>query len=681
MKEAKDTRLRNPFHDLLVTELIDDPQLYRKMFSQEILVGETLQVFQPANVALLGPQGSGKSMVLNLVRYSVLSEWILPKSSKLPQPLRGIKPFFGISLNLARIHFQAFGRRSMSRAMNVAPVDLSIDLSCAADFLNHYLFREFLAGMAFLTSPKGQRFRRWAHIDAERLSWEEIAKLRDFDSWFGYYADCHSLEELRQKCDRRISIWRSFLNANVDMVPDEVWRTKAPLGDPLHGMGNFLNYLARGHDARARLPLFVVIDQYEVLPELNPAFGTHLQRLVNTLVKARDPVVFFKIGARTYDWGRELRIWGSESRIEIQRDYVVVNLADVLVRQENTSLRLFRELAKDVARRRIRVEGHYYRFRRPIEDIFGSWDEHSESRKYFRDPARRHLVLRHVPGRLQRAIIAAGGQDPSPLELRLAGAWVLQQLRRRRHIDHIEEEIAQHPWRRAWWRKERVGIALLQVASIANQRKYYYGWQTLSELSGANISSFLLLFGEIWDKATKRGLHPLKGTLSAAIQTEGVLSASETWRMRDRLEANGGRRRYDVLNRLGPAIHKALIADLAISNPGHSGFSVRESELIGSQEGERVFEFLGNAVSWSIFEERAHTSKERESFTRRKYFLHTLLSPSFSIPYIRVKEPLYVGVAAIYSWFFNQDEIDFRRWTDPAEGKSGERRQATLPFE
>jgi predicted ATPase len=74
VRQEPGVRERNRFRDPLVSELIEEPHRYRQMFSQQILAGETLSVFQPTNVVLVGPQGSGKSMILNLVRYSVLSE-------------------------------------------------------------------------------------------------------------------------------------------------------------------------------------------------------------------------------------------------------------------------------------------------------------------------------------------------------------------------------------------------------------------------------------------------------------------------------------------------------------------------------------------------------------------------------------------------------------------------------
>ena len=100
MTKQHQTRARNPFRELMVTELIENPKLYWKMFSEKILIGETLTVFRPINAILTGPQGSGKSMILNLLRYGVLAEYFTGK--ELHQELSFLTPFLGISINLQR---------------------------------------------------------------------------------------------------------------------------------------------------------------------------------------------------------------------------------------------------------------------------------------------------------------------------------------------------------------------------------------------------------------------------------------------------------------------------------------------------------------------------------------------------------------------------------------------------
>jgi hypothetical protein len=295
-----------------------------------------------------------------------------------------------------------------------------------------------------------------------------------------------------------------------------------------------------------------------------------------------------------------------------------------------------------------------------IDEIFGSTDPEAEAKQYFgkRPP---NSIVKKVSKRVKERIESLCGKSPSPLDLRLAEAWALQKLQRGVKEGVILAELKRYPWLNSSWRKERVPIALLQIASLTNQKRRYFGWKTILYLSGANISSFLLLCSEIWDLSTKIDINPLEDyPLPPSVQADGIHDASDQWRNRDRTEHIGGRKRWEVLSRLGPAIHEALVEDMAISNPGHSGFSLRESELYGTEKGEELARFLQDAVSWAILEERPHTSKQRESATRRKWYLHPLLSPAFSIPHIRVKEPLYVSADQVYEWIFSSKRIDFR---------------------
>jgi hypothetical protein len=155
--------------------------------------------------------------------------------------------------------------------------------------------------------------------------------------------------------------------------------------------------------------------------------------------------------------------------------------------------------------------------------------------------------------------------------------------------------------------------------------------------------------------------NPLeRGGLPFALLSEGIRSASQIWSYRDADEKSGGGQRHSVLNRLGTAIHRSIEEDGAISNPGHSGFSVRESDL-DREDWNRISTFLNDGVKWGILEERLHTSKAAGDTRRRKYYLHSLLSPYCIIPMTRVKEPLYINSRNILEeWIFGSSPIRFR---------------------
>jgi hypothetical protein len=674
MTREHQTRARNPFRELMVTELIENPKLYRKMFSEQILIGETLTVFRPINAVLLGPQGSGKSMILNLLRYSVLAEYVAPQ---IHEALDFLTPFLGISINLQRAYFQAFGRRSAATPPRSDP---DVDASCAADYLNHSLFCEFLKGLRFLLSPQGEGLARWMRVGRSRARLEELAgRISQWKCWYGFYEGSRTVDELLGRCENRINAWRQFLNTTSDDVSPDIWKTKTMIGEPLHYMGNLLQEIV---EKGCTLPLYVVIDQYEVLPELNPTHGTTLQRVVNTLIKSRDPVVFYRIGARTYDWGKELRVWGAESRVELQRDYVVIDLTDALMRNENTSRSTFKDLATDVAAKRLQEEGGYAVQKGAVEALFGPDSPEEESWRYLGGKRRnRDRVLGRLPKEFYPDIERFCGHDASPLERRLASAWIMQRLRHGDPTQTIRHNVAQRPWREPWWRKERVLPALCQIASLTRSKKHYAGWRTIVDLSGANIAAFLLLASEIWDMATKFGHEVIdaQGQTSVIprdIQGDGIRVASSKWVQRDRTEFTGGSKRYAVLTRLGPAIHDAVVEDQAISNPGHTGFSMREIDIDADPV---VRGFLRDGVSWAILEERPHTSKNSRDMTRRKFYLHPLLSPTFEIPHRRTKEPLYITLEQAIDWFTTNGPIRFtgiRRYRQDA----GDVSQSRLPF-
>ena len=658
MISEDDLRARNPFHEPLVTELIEDPARYRRRFSDHILIGETLQVFQPNNSIVTGPQGSGKSMLLNLVRYRVMTEW-LNSAGEPPKPLHAVSLYLGISINLVRANYHAFGRRSASRSLGLKEIDENIEISCAGDFLIQYLLREFLQALAYLGGGDGSPLRQWFGVPIG-LEFDQLAQtISELPCWFGYYRSCSSLKELQARCDARLNILRSFLNTNIQTVPETVMETKATWPDALHSLGTLFS--DPSITAR-KVPLFVVIDQYEVLPELNKSHGTALQRLINTFIKARDPVVFYKIGARTHDWGQELRVIGAESRIEVGRDYNLTNLSTVLMRQESAGGWLFPKFAADVAMKRFEAKG-YQLSADEVRAIFGDWKPEEESRRYFKRSRRVGELLEGLSPSVTKLVEAQLTSDTSPLDIRLIGAWVRQQIQRGSSDSELRALIKGKAWEniRPWWRKERVEVALLQVASIANQRRLYYGWRSTVYLAGGNITAFLLICAEIWDEAAKRGTDPIERMqIAVEAQSAGIYRASEQWRNRDRNEQFGGSGRFDVVTRLGAAIHNALVEDKAMSNPGHSGFSLRENDLLASPQGQSIAMFLNRGVNWGIFEERQHTSKQKsEGGSRRKWYLHPLFSPAFAIPITRVKEPLYIDCLTAHDWLFEGKSISF----------------------
>jgi hypothetical protein len=604
-------------------------------------------------------------MILNLLRYRILTEF-LGNAPDLPGYLSDSTPFIGISVNLTRAGFSAFGKRSIAKSVFGQP-DESLEIDCAADFLTHFLFREFLLAIRFCYSEAGVNLRQWAGLPLDSIPPDFVASLRDWGRWAGFYSRCSTLDELLRRCESRLDAWRSFLAGGRGGFSREIVDSLTPMEDALHMMGDTLRTL----DANRRISLYVTLDQYEELIGLNIQHGTELQRIVNSLLRARDPVVFYKMGVRTSDWGRETRVSGSSLKLERQRDYVQIDLDQVLLRTESAGpfnrrraerKWLFAQLAEDVALRRIQLEARRPVSVKDIREMFGDLEPHKEAAAYLKSAKfPEHIDRSRLPEELRAELKkqSASG-DLDALDLHLAIAWSWQCVKRRRPTNEIIDAYKTRPWQHKWWRKERIEFALVQLASACSQRRRFFGWDTIVFLAGGNISAFLFEFSLLWDYLQKQHVDPHSlPSVPARIQSDAILAASKAWADRDQSDYTGGEYRRIAIGRLGNAIRRSVLDDRAMSNPGHSGFSLRDQDL-SAQEWREISEFLWNGLKWGVFEVRPHRSKQKGDGPRHKWYLHPLLSPILEIPFKRVKEPLYINdLAIVKGWFFENGPVKF----------------------
>ncbi len=90
------------------------------------------------------------------------------------------------------------------------------------------------------------------------------------------------------------------------------------------------------------------------------------------------------------------------------------------------------------------------------------------------------------------------------------------------------------------------------------------------------MSAFLLIFSEVWDHITKLEEKPMDmAYIPPTVQKDAIVSASRKWVSRDQTDNVDGSLRYSVLGKVGTAIRRSVVLDRAISNPGHTGISLR----------------------------------------------------------------------------------------------------------
>ena len=150
-------------------------------------------------------------MLLNLIRHKVLSEDFGELHGP-PESLRYLPPFLGISINLVRANFHAFGRRSIARVVRSEEGGSALDIACAADVLIQYLFNDFLSALQLLARVQNTHFANWLGVSSTELaSVQLVRQTACWSCWGGYYENCHSLDDLLARSSDRLRTWAQFL--------------------------------------------------------------------------------------------------------------------------------------------------------------------------------------------------------------------------------------------------------------------------------------------------------------------------------------------------------------------------------------------------------------------------------------------------------------------------------------
>jgi hypothetical protein len=646
----------NPFHDLYLSEAISEDQLV-ELFSP-VIVKHSGVVFESGNVIVRGLQGTGKTMLLNLLRPDSRLAYRRAGVS-FPVPLRAAR-FVGAGINLRKCGVLEFAQH-LDKGMGKKEVqELAL---LFADFVNYWVVADLLATVTRLLASQDQALLQEIGLngspDQLRIFGETIC--RD-PCWFGAFQEVRNFEELVRALELRITTYRRFLNLNIDKPPQHIVETKTVIGDPILKCVEALR--ASGVLSEAT-KVFVRIDQYEQLDTLNIVetnYGSSCKELIHKALAARDARVSYRIGTRTHGWEERPAIYRTTDVLERKRDYDILDVDDLFRRRENSRTWLFPEFAEDIFARRMKVS-EYTKLGRSLDLSIGAILGKSllpinKAMSYVStDSGRREVIRRavmalppQVPAAWRTYITESASKDF--LAAWLAGAWVRQKVTPRRGVTPLEDVPPQDglPWDgKPYWYKERVSLALMQIASANRQALLWSGADDVMSLGGGQILVFLFLVQHIWDAWLRdsRGSNgeEFKFPIRFEVQTQGVLEASIEWRQKQ-AEGVNAQQRKTFIDALGEHFYVALTEDKAMSYPGANGFSLENNELDRHPD---IKKFLQEAAGFGDLYESPHTSKKKGE-RRTKYYLAPILSPYFRIPSVHTKEPEYTGVAQVRRW-------------------------------
>jgi len=646
---------QNPFIDLYVTENIS-ADIFVKVFSPVIFEdANTLALFQPGNVLLIGLQGSGKTALLNLLKPEVIiayrkanQDWPLPSHCA---------NFISAGINLSKSSAMDFGQRKIDCANSGDELRYAMYF---ADFLNFWIVEDLLRSIELLYQAAHCEIREGLNIDASEKKLDQFAiQLASQSCWLGSMNNVKNYKDLKNQLIGRVVDYRNFLNYNSDDLPNSIKQYKTSVGEPISVT---VEILKSSGVIPADIPIFIRIDQFEDLMGLENAdsqlYRQEYRSVVYKMLGMRDSRLSYRIGSRPYAVQRDFRMLATNSAIEELRNFQVVDIDSILRRSEH-SKGLFPKFAEDVFQKRL-LQANYElpqnKKQTVLRYVFGKKPDPDQRAKNYAKASTSGVVsIDDVwPEEVKKALLGLAKENP--LSAKLGEAWVRQQ---NNNLSKLALTVSA-PWQgldKRWWRKERTEIALLQIAASRKQRMNWFGETDILALSGGNILVFLSICQLIWAehlRANEISSDQLPLIHNQVLQDLGIQQASEYWYRKLRADPNGGDDRYRFVKEMAEELRIKLREDKKMSYPGANGFSLSQRDLEKTPE---ISEFLDSCTAYGVLTTNKHTPKTSSLGISQKWYLFPILSPYFQLPVVHTKEPLYVKPDHVQAWLIKADVL------------------------
>lgn len=645
----------NPFHDLYLSETISEDALV-ELFSP-VIVEHSRVMFEPGNVIVLGPQGSGKTMLLNLLRPDSRLAYARA-GKKFPVPTDASR-FIGAGINLRKCGALEFAQHLEEGSDKREVQELQL---LFADFINYLIVTDIVASVEQLIASSNAKVLNEIGIHSSKENLDEFAQTLAADPcWFGTLTGIATIGQFNLKLAQRIAQYRLFINLNSDRVPTEISESKTVIGDPILKAAQALR---KAGVLEEDVKVFIRIDQYEQLTTLNllgTSYGVGCQQLIHKALAARDGRVSYRIGTRKHGWPSPPIIFKTDDVLELKRDFDVIDMDEIFRRRENARTWVFPKFARDIFERRLK--GSEFSQGTVSIDLEGAMGQspkpQQRAKRYFSTDSGRAAIIGRAIDALPATVadewkeyIARIGQDDL-LQAWLCCAWIRQKSGSTKKSTSFSQPPpidGSTPWAaQPYWQKERVHQALMQIASANRQALMWSGEDDILNLSGGQILIFLFLLQHIWDAwlRDKRGVTDgeFKFPIEGDVQSQGVMEASIEWRSKQ-IEGPNARQRKKFVDVLGEHFYSSLIDDRSMSYPGANGISISDADLDSEPE---VNAFLREAAGFGDLFAAPHTSK-RKGEKRTKFYLAPILSPYFRIPAVHTKEPEYLKIVQVQNW-------------------------------
>ena len=667
MKKEPDIHaiIKNPFSRLDNAEIESDTK-FVTLFS-DCAVNSCMELYKHGNVIISGIEGSGKSMLLNLLKPEIQISYL---KSKIKFPVS--ERFFGAGINFTRSGLLDIGSRIVSR-LEYGKQKKSDAPNFFGDFINYWVVRDIINSIIkFKENLNDSDIKSILDLDCSDKKIEEFVLLiSKSQTWSNYLEETKSIDELLNKLTERIHTYRHIATDSYPKpIPKDICESLTEVGEPISQTVEALN---KSKMLSSKNHVLIRFDQYEDLfdaVDFDSDIAEQYRQIVNKFLWTRDPNVSFKIGSRPYALTEKLKVYGlGRQELEKERHYHYIDLTEKLSRKEDASSWLFKKLADDVFTRRLRDTGYP---EKKIIDLFGSRiSPYKKAQMIVSKESRKRALglssLKKIPKAKANFLInLAIGQGTAVsyshfkntddngdlLSAKLGIAWILQE--KEFELPLIEKKC-KLPWdtdKAKWWKKERINQALLQISSNSGQRIIWYGKDEILTLSSSNILVFLNICREIWniwDQAQrindKTYIDFNNTIIDVKYQSAGIYATSSLWYNKIIARTRGNSRKK-LLDCIAKKLAVRLGDDDRMSYPGNNGFSLTVSDY----EDPDIKDTLMKAVRYGDLIEIPHTPKNKNQERRRKWYLLPILSPELGLPLSHTKEPFYIKGSKLKEW-------------------------------
>lgn len=678
--------IKNPFQTLYVTERVNELD-FPAIFSPT-LIPLVLQLFQPGNVMLSGTQGTGKSMLLALLDSNIRLAFWENESNAFPVEAEFCN-FIGANINLSANKVLKFNERKFS---SETEENIARSKAVFSDYFNCWIVRDLFQSIQILQSRASAKRLKECGLSPNVKSLDlAIRKLSKTEELSGLIPEAKNLSNAIDSLSKRLRCYLDFINFKIDEIPQNIWSTITGIGEPV---SITMETLKESGVLSSTTEIFVTVDQCEELMRLEQddseeaEFG-RFRSVLDKLISSREKGVSYRLGTRPN------AIWKGKS--EEVRDYLRVDLDKIFRETEHQRKSVFPSFANDVFCRRLALNDEAVENEADaLKEFFGtSLTAGKRAKKCApeENPGRTLRLEKGWPTDITTMLDELAASDVLSAKLGAAlyrqtvyrierGQSVPEKERRRSERELKEFEEGGHPWQnddRKWWKKERTGQAVLQIASANSQRVPYFGKKDILLLSGKNILVFALICQKIWEKWIQQtNASSSETTVPRPFdhwrQDEGIRLASETWHRKIPTAPNGDTV-LRLLDELASRLYRQLLNDKRMSEPGANGISLRDIEL--EQEPE-IHKLLDLATAEGFLQVTRHTPKLTSRGPSKKWYTHPILAPYYNLTVAHTKEPLYPNLSKLRDWLERANVLEPNQKKSKGSKKALQPKQSSL---